>query len=76
MWQMIFGGQEMSERLRKGFYAYAWDLMEDPERIIRQMSEDLGCNAIMLNAHYHHARLLRPRQNGPKTFQTAYHKNI
>ena len=60
----------MSDRLRAGFYTYPWDLMEDPEGIISQMSEELGCNAIMLNAQYHHARLLRPRQKGPKTYQT------
>jgi hypothetical protein len=33
------------------------------------MAGPLGCNAIALNANYHHARFLRPRAKGPKTLE-------
>lgn len=54
--------------LRTGFFTYPWDLLDPgPEQVIAEMANDLHCNAIMVNAQYHHARLLRPRAEGPKT---------
>lgn len=56
--------------MRLGFFAYPWDLLdEEPEVAVQVMAEQYGCNAIALNANYHHARLLRPRATGPKTVQ-------
>jgi hypothetical protein len=56
--------------MRLGFFAYPWDLLDDgPETVIEAMAAQYGCNAIALNANYHHARLLRPRAAGPKMLQ-------
>jgi len=55
-------------RMRTGFFTYAWDLMgDDAAGIIDGMADTYHCGAIMLNAFYHHARLLYPRAKGPKT---------
>ena len=56
--------------MRLGFFAYPWDLLDEgPEATVQTMADSYGCNAIALNANYHHARLLRPRAAGPKTHQ-------
>jgi hypothetical protein len=56
--------------MRLGFFAYPWDLLDEgPENAIQAMVERGYCNAILLNSNYHHARLLRPRAQGPKTVQ-------
>jgi hypothetical protein len=56
--------------MRLGFFAYPWDLLDEgPEVAVEAMAGQCGCNAIALNANYHHARLLRPRATGPKTLQ-------
>ena len=56
--------------MRLGFFAYAWDLRDEgPEATVEAMAGKFGCNALALNANYHHARLLRPRAVGPKTYQ-------
>jgi hypothetical protein len=56
--------------MRLGFFTYPWDLLdEEPEVAVQAMAEQYGCNAIALNANYHHARLLRPRSAGPKAHQ-------
>ena len=56
--------------MRLGFFAYPWDLRDEgPEMAVQAMAGQLGCNALALNANYHHARLLRPRAPGPKTFE-------
>jgi len=56
--------------MRLGFFAYPWDLRDEgPELAVQVMAGQLGCNALALNANYHHARLLRPRAPGPKTIQ-------
>ncbi|MBI5305674.1 MAG: hypothetical protein HY868_26330 [Chloroflexi bacterium] len=56
--------------MRRGFFAYPWDLLdEEPNTVIETMATRLHCNAIALNCNYHHARLLRPRARGPKTYQ-------
>jgi hypothetical protein len=56
--------------MRLGFFAYPWDLLDEgPEAAVEAMARQLGCNAIALNANYHHARFLRPRAKGPKTLQ-------
>ena len=56
--------------MRLGFFAYPWDLQDEgPEVAVEAMAGKLGCNALALNANYHHARLLRPRAAGPKTYQ-------
>ena len=56
--------------MRLGFFAYPWDLLDEgPEAAVEAMAGEFGCNAIALNANYHHARLLRPRAVGPKTLQ-------
>ncbi len=56
--------------MRLGFFAYPWDLIDEgPENAIDLMVERCHTNAILLNANYHHARLLRPRARGPKTLQ-------
>ncbi|MGD9147041.1 MAG: hypothetical protein PVI80_15860, partial [Anaerolineae bacterium] len=56
--------------MRLGFFAYPWDLRDEgPEAAVQAMTGPLGCNALALNANYHHARLLRPRAPGPKTFE-------
>jgi hypothetical protein len=57
-------------RMRLGFLAYPWDLLDEGPRAALETMVDLcGCDALLLNANYHHARLLRPRASGPKTFQ-------
>ncbi|HKJ28299.1 MAG TPA: hypothetical protein VJ965_11720 [Anaerolineales bacterium] len=54
--------------IRTGFFAYPWDLLDPgPEQVIDQMANDLDCNAVVVCAQYHHARVLRPRAEGPKT---------
>ena len=56
--------------MRQGFFAYPWDLRDEgPEAVVGAMAAQFGCNALALNANYHHARLLRPRAAGPKTYQ-------
>lgn len=56
--------------MRLGFFAYPWDLLDEgPEAVVETMARQLGCNAIALNANYHHARFLRPRAEGPKTLE-------
>ena len=56
--------------MRLGFFAYPWDLRDEgPEAVVEAMAGRYGCNALALNASYHHARLLRPRAEGPKTLQ-------
>ena len=56
--------------MRLGFFAYPWDLRDEgPEAAVEAMAGQFGCNALALNANYHHARLLRPRAVGPKTYQ-------
>lgn len=56
--------------IRTGFFTYPWDLIEQgADKIINQMVNENNVNAIMVNALYHHARVLRPRANGPKTLQ-------
>jgi hypothetical protein len=53
--------------MRVGFLAYSWDLLDEgPEAAIEQMAGRCGCDSLLLNAIYHHARLLRPRVEGPK----------
>lgn len=55
--------------MRLGFFAYPWDLGDEgPEEVVGAMA-GRGCNALALNAVYHHARLLRPRRPGPKTVE-------
>lgn len=57
---------------RLGFFTYPWDLVDEgADALIAHMVTDLKCNAIMLNAQYHHARLLRPQHPGEKTYQTS-----
>jgi hypothetical protein len=54
--------------MRLGFFAYPWDLLDEGvEAAIEQMVARCHCDSILLNANYHHARLLRPRATGPKT---------
>jgi hypothetical protein len=56
--------------MRLGFFAYPWDLRDEgPEAVVEAVAGQLGCNALALNANYHHARLLRPRAAGPRTYQ-------
>ena len=56
--------------MRLGFFAYPWDLRDEgPEAVVEAMAGQFGCNALALNANYHHARFLRPRAAGPKTLQ-------
>jgi hypothetical protein len=56
--------------LRRGFFTYPWDLLDEGAAdAVRFMAERAHCNAIALNAIYHHARLLRPRARGAKTLQ-------
>jgi hypothetical protein len=66
---MIFGGKDkLMNDIRTGFYIYPWDLLDpDPAQVITQMAGELNCNAVAVNAQYHHARLLRPRADGRKT---------
>jgi hypothetical protein len=59
--------RDAGQKIRKGFYTYAWDLLENPREVLGQMSRGYGCNAVLINANYHHARVLRPRAEGPKT---------
>ncbi len=55
--------------LRLGFFTYPWDLVkEGAGHAIGSMAGELHCNAIYLNACYHHARTLHPRWDGPKTY--------
>ncbi len=56
--------------IRTGFFTYPWDLIDHgAETVINQMVNENNVNAIMVNALYHHARVLRPREGGPKTLQ-------
>lgn len=53
--------------MRLGFFAYPWDLADEgPEEAVAAMAARCGCNALAVNAVYHHARLLRPRRPGSK----------
>ncbi len=55
--------------MRLGFFAYPWDLLDEGvEAVVGTMSH-CGCNALLLNTNYHHARLLRPRSRGLKTLE-------
>lgn len=59
---------EQTQLKRRGFFTYAWDLVDEgPEDVCTRMVEEYHCNAIIVNATYHHARVLRPRVEGPKT---------
>lgn len=54
--------------MRRGFFTYAWDLVDpDARRTMNRMREDYHCNAVLVSANYHHARVLRPRAEGRKT---------
>lgn len=54
--------------MRRGFFAYAWDLLDEgPRGTVRRMAEEYACTALALHGLYHHARALRPRVRGPKT---------
>jgi hypothetical protein len=56
--------------MRLGFFAYPWDLADEgPEAAIEQMVDRCHCDSLLLNAIYHHARLLRTRWDGPKTVE-------
>jgi hypothetical protein len=56
--------------MRVGLFAYPWDLLDEgPEAAIEQMATRWHCDSLLLNAIYHHARLLRPRWDGPKVFE-------
>lgn len=55
--------------MRAGFFTYPWDLLDGPEQAVKIMAAEYGCNALTLNVAYHHARLLRPRSSGPKTWE-------
>jgi hypothetical protein len=56
--------------MRLGFFAYPWDLLDEgPEAVIEQMAGGCHCDSLLLNALYHHARLLRPRWKGAKVFE-------
>ena len=71
--QKIYGakGDIAMSDLRTGFFTYPWDLLEPgPEQIIAQMSDDLHCNAIMVNAQYHHAGCFGRAQRGQRPFTT------
>lgn len=66
------GDCEKSDKMRVGFFAYPWDLRDEGVAdAIRWMAERAQCNAIALNAVYHHARVLRPRARGVKTLQLS-----
>ncbi len=56
---------------RAGFFTYPWDMADNPEQVVAEMAGEHHCNAIMLNANYHHARLLNPRSASQKTYQTT-----
>jgi hypothetical protein len=55
--------------MRLGFFAYPWDLLDEGVEATVETMSRCGCNAVLLNTNYHHARLLRPRSPGPKTLQ-------
>ncbi len=56
--------------MRTGFFAYPWDMLDEgPEAAVQAMASRYHCNTLILNANYHHARLLRPRAAGPKTLE-------
>jgi hypothetical protein len=56
--------------MRTGFFAYPWDMLDEgPEAAVQAMASRYHCNTLILNASYHHARLLRPRAAGPKTLE-------
>ena len=62
--------KETAGTMRRGFFTYAWDLdAEGPRRTAARMADNLGANAVMVNALYHHARVFRPRSSGPKTLR-------
>ena len=55
--------------MRKGFFAYAWDMLDEGvEKALDMMAEPCGCNALAVSASYHSARILRPRWPGPKVY--------
>ncbi len=55
--------------MRLGFFAYPWDLLDEGVGASVETMSRCGCNALLLNTNYHHARLLRPRSPGAKTLQ-------
>ena len=60
----------MATNIRLGFFVYPWDLLDEGiDASLETMADACHCNAIALNASYHSARLLRPRMNGPVTYQ-------
>ncbi len=55
--------------MRKGFFAYPWDLMDEGVEVaLQNMAGRCGCNAIALTASYHSGRIFRPRISGPKIY--------
>lgn len=62
--------KQQVDKMRRGFFTYAWDLVEPGARRtmgMGRMREDYHCNAVLVSANYHHARVLRPRAEGRKT---------
>jgi len=56
--------------MRAGFFAYPWDMLDEgPKAAVQAMASRYHCNTLILNANYHHARLLRPRAAGCKTLE-------
>ena len=54
--------------MRKGFFAYPWDLLDEGiDTALQTMAGRCGCNAIALTASYHSARIFRPRLS-PKIY--------
>ena len=56
----------IDNRIRRGFFTYPWDLLDEgAERVLNWMAGEAACNAVLVSAQYHHARVLRPRAEGP-----------
>lgn len=52
--------------IRRGFFTYPWDLLDEgTERVLGWMAGEAACSAVLVSAQYHHARVLRPRADGP-----------
>jgi|GEM_PF-896726 len=52
--------------LRRGFFTYPWDLLDEgTDRVLGWMADEAACSAVLISAQYHHARVLRPRAEGP-----------
>lgn len=63
---VIMGGDRSGDPYR-AVYAYAWDLAEDPDRIIARFIER-GLNTISYAASYHAGKFLRPQGTGGKVY--------